>query len=309
MKSLLVSIVAAVLLCTQVLADDSEPTKADATASPKQGQGLHQASTMGGGVATFPDGEKLHVFLLAGQSNMTGSGQGSELKPPHNQPHKRVRIWANNRWEFFVPQRRFGPGLALAHRLAKRWPKDNIGIIKVAIGGTGILSFVPGWSFEQANRTGDGKKGDLYRDMIDTVTAARKVGDFELTGFIWKQGGKDSRWIDLSNEYADNFKRMIAGLRRDLNVPKMPVFIANAFSSQQIKQDKALYEEKLKKKRRPGLLTVFEAQNRMPEELAHTVTLHHGQLPTRPDGIHYNTEGQLKLGNMIADAIENYYAR
>ena len=54
---------------------------------------------------------------------------------------------------------------------------------------------------------------------------------------------------------------------------------------------------------------MFEAQNRMPEELAHTVTIHHGQLPTRPDGIHYNPEGQLKLGNMIADAIENYYAK
>jgi hypothetical protein len=125
MKHLLITTIAAVILCVQIRVDDSDPAEADARANPKQGQGLRQANTMGGGVATFPDGEKMRVFLLAGQSNMTGSGQGSELKPPHNQPHKRVRIWANNRWEFFVPQRRFGPGVALAHRLVKRSSRNR----------------------------------------------------------------------------------------------------------------------------------------------------------------------------------------
>ena len=32
------------------------------------------------------------------------------------------------------PKKRFGPGVSMAHRLAKFWPKDTIGIIKVASG-------------------------------------------------------------------------------------------------------------------------------------------------------------------------------
>ena len=108
--------------------------------------GFSQGNTMGGGQAAIPKDGKFRVFVLMGQSNMTGSGKARELKSPYNEKHDRIRIWANGRWEYFVPRVKFGPGVAMAHELADLWPDDTIGIIKVAVGGTGIHGFVKDWS-------------------------------------------------------------------------------------------------------------------------------------------------------------------
>jgi hypothetical protein len=38
------------------------------------------------------------------------------------------------------------------------------------------------------------------------------------------------------------------------------------------------------------------------------ISVQHGKLPVKADGIHFNTEGQLRLGMMTAAAIKTYYA-
>ncbi|MGB0580242.1 MAG: sialate O-acetylesterase [Limisphaerales bacterium] len=267
--------------------------------APAQGQGLKQASTMGGGKAAIPKTGEFRVFLLAGQSNMTGQGRANELKEPFNQPHERIRIWANNRWEYFVPKRSFGPGLNLAHELARHWPNDTIGVIKVAIGGTGILSFQPDWTKESADRTKDGRKGNLYRDMTEAVKAARKVSDFELVGFGWKQGGKDMRSKALGTEYLGNFRKMITGLRKDLGVSNLPAFIATYATREEFEN----YDGPINKSR-PGAYDVIKAHLDAAEKIPHVLTFSHGKLPCHQDGIHFNTEGQMTLGKMFADNIK-----
>lgn len=271
-------------------------------AEPAQGQGYRQTNTMGGGPAAIPESGKFRVFILAGQSNMTGQGRARQLSEPHNKSHDRIRIWANGRWEHFVPSRNFGPGVAMAHQLAEFWPEDAIGVIKVAIGGTGILAFAPDWTKEQADRTDDGRKGNLYKDIVDAVTAARKVSDFEIAGFVWKQGGKDSRSAELAKEYFDNFRKMVTAIRKDVDAPEMPVFIATYMSD----DDVGKVNEQLRK-RRPGLEMVLRAQNRAARDMPSVVAVHHGRLPTHIDGVHFNTEGQLKLGKIVADAVKKYY--
>jgi lysophospholipase L1-like esterase len=39
------------------------------------------------------------------------------------------------------------------------------------------------------------------------------------------------------------------------------------------------------------------------------VTVIHGRLPIHDDGVHFNTEGQLTLGKMVADAVRKYYSQ
>jgi hypothetical protein len=275
-----------------------------ASKSPAQGQGLKQADTMGAGPADIPTTGKFRVILLAGQSNMTGQGRAAKLPPPYNQPHKRIRIWAHNRWEYFVPQRSFGPGLKLAHELAAYWPDDTIGVIKVAIGGTGILSFQPDWTKESADRTKDGRKGDLYRDMTDAIKEARKVSKLELMGFAWKQGGKDMRSKELAEEYLANFSKMITGLRKDLGVPDLPAFIAAYATREEFENFGGAIN-----KGRPGTHAVIKAQLDAADRIRHVTTFSHGKLPCHQDGIHYNTDGQLILGKMFADQVKRYYAR
>jgi hypothetical protein len=176
----------------------------------------------------------------------------------------------------------------MAHQLAAHWPEDTIGVIKVAIGGTGILSFQPDWTMKSANRSKDGRKCDLYRDMTDAVKAAHKVCEFELEGFVWKQGGKDMRFQELADEYLGNFEKMITALREDLHAPAMPAFIATHATRRQFEEFAGTIN-----KGRPGAYAVIKAQLDAADKIPHVVTFSHGKLPSHKDGIHYNTEGQL----------------
>ena len=45
--------------------------------------GFKQANSMGGGEAAIPKSGKFRVFVLMGQSNMTGAAGAKELKPPY----------------------------------------------------------------------------------------------------------------------------------------------------------------------------------------------------------------------------------
>lgn len=262
-----------------------------------------------GGKAPLPTKGRFRVFILSGQSNMVGQGRMGELTKEHaayRKPHERIRVWSNGQWEYLIPAQRFGPELSLAHELAKAWPNDTIGIIKVAVGGTGILAFVPDWRKEAANRTRDGHKGPIYKDITGCVEAARKVSDFELAGFLWKQGGKDMRNRETAKQYARNLRRLVDGLRRDTGVADLPVFIGAHFSAEQLAE--AIEDPRLKKaaRRRPGLLDVLRAQAEAPKAIPHCRVVAHGRLPVRADGVHFNTEGQLTLGGLFAKAIVEY---
>jgi lysophospholipase L1-like esterase len=199
---------------------------------------------MGGGEAAISKGGKFRVFVLMGQSNMHGLARAAELKSPYTEKHDRIRLWANGRWEYFVPRtesghakdfrNRFGPGVSMAHQLADCWPNDTIGIIKISDGGTGVRAFEKNWSFERANHTFDGKKGSFYKDLMNAVAEARAISQPEFSGFVWKQGAADGTQKDLADEYYDTFKRLVSDLRLDLGAADLPVFILSTMNDQDL---------------------------------------------------------------------------
>ena len=263
--------------------------------------GFKQANSMGGGEATISKSGKLRVFVLMGQSNMQGAARAAELKSPYNEKHDRMRIWANGRWEYFLPRQRFGPGVSMAHQLAELWPDDTIGIIKVAVGGTGIRGFEKNWSREQAARTWDEKKGALYKDLMNAVAEAKRISKPEFCGVVWKQGAADGRKKDLAGEYYDTFKQLVSDLRADLGDSDLPVFVLTYM------KDEDLLKIKRQAGKRPYIGTVLMAHNRAGRDIPNVVTVHHGRLPVKADGVHFNAEGQIKLGKMTASAIEEVY--
>ncbi|MBT3381281.1 MAG: hypothetical protein HN742_06715 [Lentisphaerae bacterium] len=279
---------------------DGDGNQKDEEPSEWNTPGFKQANSMGGREADIPKGGTFRVFVLMGQSNMAGAARAAELKAPYNSKHDRIRIWANGRWEYFVPRQRSGPGVAMAHQLAEFWPNDTIGIIKVAVGGTGIRAFERNWSKERAERTFDGKKGPLYQDLMNAVAEAKEVSKPVFSGLVWKQGAADGTRKDLADEYHDTFKRLVSDVRNDLSAPDMPVFVLTYAS------DEDLAKKTLTGKRK-HLKTVLMAHNKAGRDIPNTTTIHHGKLPTNADGIHFNTEGQIKLGKMTAAAVEAFY--
>jgi len=321
---------------------DSVLTEEEAEAMKWKTTGFKQSNTMGGGEATIPKSGKFRVFVLMGQSNMQGTGRAKELKAPYNEKHDRIRIWANGRWEYFVPSQRFGPCVSFAHQLADFWPDDTIGIIKVAIGGTGIRGFEKNWSFERAERTFDGKKGPLYRDLMNAVAEARAISQPEFCGFVWKQGAADGTRKDLANEYYDTFKQLISDLRADLGVSDLPVFVPSYMNDEELLKavlsnmsdedllkakksasKRPLNDEDLLKvvlsymndlprakkppSKRPYIATVIMAQNRAGRDIPNVTTVYPGKLPSGEDGTHYSSEGYITLGKIAASAVEEFY--
>ena len=304
--------------------------------------GFKQANTMGAGEAPISKKGKLRVFVLMGQSNMQGAGRAENLKSPYTETHERIRIWANGRWEYFVPTQRHGPGVSFAHQLAEFWPNDTIGIIKVAVGGTGISAFAKEWSFERAQLTYDGKKGPLYQDLMHAVAEARKVSNPEFCGFFWKQGGADGTKKQLAATYFDSLEALVTDLRSDLGTPGLPVFIPSYMADGELLNQiiSAVGEEVVAKaeaaagkapksdverlealfsyleqtdglkafNKRAFIIQVIMEQNRAGREMPNVTTLYPGELPRIGEGnVHYNSEGYVILGKKTADAVEVFY--
>jgi acetyl esterase/lipase len=304
--------------------------------------GFKQANSMGGGQAAISKSGTFRVFVLMGQSNMTGAARASKLKSPYNEKHERIRLWANGRWEYFVPSLRFGPGVSMAHQLADFWPNDTIGIIKVASGGTGLCGFEKNWSFERAELTWDGKKGPLYKDLMNAVAEARSISTPEFCAFVWKQGAADGTRKVLATDYYERFKQLTADLRTDLNEPDLPVFVPSYMNDEALLRavlSKMSDEDVLKAKKsaskalendeellkvllshiyakgsfkafgkRPYIGTVIMAQNRAGRDIPKVTTLYPGNLPRiGGDNNHINAEGQIKLGKIVASAVEEFY--
>src|SRR5687767_13780741 len=95
----------------------------------------------------------IKAFILAGQSNMVGWGDSTKLPDDLSRGNDRVLMFEDSQWQPLRPHapvidlmRRvgltefsFGPEISFGHEMAKAWPSETIGIIKLAFGGTSLL--------------------------------------------------------------------------------------------------------------------------------------------------------------------------
>jgi Carbohydrate esterase, sialic acid-specific acetylesterase/SdrD B-like domain/Secretion system C-terminal sorting domain len=206
--------------------------------------------------------KKVRVFVLAGQSNMEGYGT---IEDAENDPGSLVDViqkdsagvWSSlgkpsnwttlddayiyfDRSESLVKtnvtvgqgayESLIGPELMFAHQLDQYY-EDPILIIKTAWGGKSLaVDFRP--------PSAGGTVGQSYQDMIQKVkevtqnlgTEFPQIGetDFEISGFGWFQGWNDGASDDFLNEYESNLYHLVDDIRKDLNVPNLPVIVASA---------------------------------------------------------------------------------
>jgi len=132
--------------------------------------------------------EKIHIYLLAGQSNMAGRGkveaEDSVIHP---------RIWMLNKELQWVPAREplafdkpkavgVGPGFAFAKEMAKVDQDVLICLVPSAVGGSKIDLWKPG-VYDSVT------KCYPYDDALRRTQKAMEFGN--LKGIIWHQGESD----------------------------------------------------------------------------------------------------------------------
>ena len=191
-------VVLSALLCATVLAaEDGEET--DAWAIPAQK-------------------ERFHVFLLMGQSNMSGF---AAMLPEDREPTPfvvRLPTKGDLRWEPAahplhnrLRSDRFGLGLPFAVEYLKGKPGVVVGLIPVAWGGAGIDRL---------------KRGTpTYADAVKKARFAATQG--VIKGVLWHQGESDTVAQARADAYEQKLHRLIADVREDLANDRLPFIVGN----------------------------------------------------------------------------------
>jgi hypothetical protein len=123
-----------------------------------------------------------HLFILSGQSNMTGTVKE-----------------------------------AFAARVAERFGKENAVVVIRQKSGRGIRFWVADYRQSTGRGLTDKKmtsNGMEYKPLIETALAAAKDQSFDTVGFIWMQGESDAN-NRLSEVYEENFVKLIKQLKKD----------------------------------------------------------------------------------------------
>jgi len=213
--------------------------------------------------AKQPGKSPLKVFILAGQSNMEGHGlvmgsQKGSLETLSKDPASATRykhlldkdgnwIVRDDVWLSYHGTK--GPltigssasGNSIGPELNFGWTvgdylDNQVLLLKFAVGGTSLAG---PWRPPSSGPLGDRKRGPGIGDQYDAMIAGVKKqlanikADFpdydgkgyEVVGFGWHQGWNDGCSTKDVAEYEENMVNFIKDVRKDLNLPKLPLVI------------------------------------------------------------------------------------
>ncbi|KAK1321833.1 putative carbohydrate esterase [Acorus calamus] len=223
------------------------------------------------------------VFILAGQSNMSGRGGVHNnvwdgVIPPECRPDPSIqRLSASLQWEeAHEPLHAdidvygvcgVGPGMSFANAVRSR-NAVMMGLVPCAVGSTSIDD----WS----------KGGKLYGTLIRRAKAAVSGGG-TIRAVLWYQGEKDAISEELARAYRPKMERFVGDLRGDLALPSL-LLIQVAIATGQ-----GPYKD-----------IVRAAQKAI--NLPNVVTVDALGLQIAEDHVHLTTQAQVQLGKMLASA-------
>ena len=264
-----------------------------------------------------PPNKKIKVFIMSGQSNMAGFGDSTKLPGAMRKGNDRVLMFEDGKWQplrpfkvypdklmkkFGLTEFSFGPEIPFAHAMAEAWPNETIGIVKQAAGGTGVLAWHPNWTAEQADRTKNAERGNLFKALTDKVKAACASRDCELMGFVWQQGARDMAFVDVAKEYLPNLKAMVDGVRKEVEAEDMPFLYGSWRPSEaNIPDDLSDIVPTEIEGKNSGAMWVLKAQWDAQQAITNAKMVIIRDLEKYPHG-HYNTAGLLELGRLFAEA-------
>lgn len=168
----------------------------------------------------LPPREKLHLFLLAGQSNMSGRGK-PDATSKQTDPRV-IAVGKQGEWKIATDPLHWdksaagtGIGRPLAAIIAASDPGITVGLIPTACGGSPIETWQPGKYWDQTKS----------HPWDDSMAAAKKaMKDGTLKAILWHQGEADSI-PGKSADYEKSLEALIRRFRAELDAPDLPFII------------------------------------------------------------------------------------
>lgn len=266
------------------------------------------------------------VYLLGGQSNMQGLGKVAELPEPMSREIPHAYFWNGQTFERLVVGQtkvsaranEFGPEVGFAIEMASE--TNPVYLVKYHASGMplhhgwngnvweggepvpGRRNFYPGETPDDENR------GTLYAAMRDQFQAAlehlSQSGQTPVVrGFVWMQGEQDSKDALSATSYAASLNRLRRRLAEDLRCePTLPL----AFG-QVLPHSPPLERFKFRDEIR-AQMAACDCNSGSPEAMPATIMVSTDNISLLPDTVHYDTLGQLRLGEAFAKAIKQLHS-
>ncbi|KAH0726124.1 hypothetical protein KY284_001989 [Solanum tuberosum] len=224
-----------------------------------------------------------NIFLLAGQSNMSGLGGVVKniwdgIVPPECSPNPAIlKLDANLQWvEATEPLHAdidvnvtcgIGPGMPFANSLLNKTSCLGIvGLVPCAMAG---------------NKISEWQKGTfLYNQLVMRAKASIVQEYGVIRAMLWYQGESDTMSQSDANSYKGKMQQFFSDLRNDVGIPELLIIqVALASGGKH-------YTE-----------TVREAQ--LNPDLANVVTVDAKGLQLQKDNLHLTASSQVLLGHMM----------
>ena len=244
--------------------------------------------------------EDFHLFLLMGQSNMSG-GVGlaaGDTKPvPQVLKMRYAKDGEEPKWAAGAhplhPGRpnkkaRFGPGLSFAEAYLADNPGVTVGLIPMAWGGRSIVQLSKG--------------SEIYGDAIRHTKAAMQVGT--LKGVLWHQGESDTVEQTRTDAYEKRLYRLIEDVREDLGNPQLPFIVGNLAEFYGTGQDHKAPD------RVARITKIKEILKRLPKKVPHTGFVEStGCSPAARAKVHFDRKSCVLLGKRYAKVYADLFAK
>ncbi len=156
----------------------------------------------------------MRVYVIAGQSNAEGAARSSGLTENRKRIPANVEYWFKVRKaSTFADFKTYGIEVTLAWMLSKTYPRDQIVIIKFAVGGTRIKDWDPD------------DPDSYYWQAVEDVRNAVGGRKHTLCGVIWIHGETDCKSKSGSAAYGTTLGRIIHAFRNSLGSGKEVPFL------------------------------------------------------------------------------------
>ncbi len=220
--------------------------------------------------------KNLDVFLLIGQSNMSGRGpmiaSDATTPIPGTWLFKDSLTWEPalnplNRYstlEFGASANQVGPGFGFATEMRRLRPGTELGLVVNARGGSSIVAWAKGTNY--------------YRDALTRARQGGKAG--KLKGILWHQGETDK----TDAAYLDKLVALMVSLRKDLGDTTLPVIAGQIVQSN---TSHAAFNTRLLQ---------------LPQRLPHSLVVKSDGLADKGDKLHFDRAAQITLGKRYAEA-------
>ena len=186
--------------------------------------------------------------------------------------------------------------------MAEKYPDKEFLLIKTSHGGTALYgAWNPDWTAEKAKAVEKGEFKQnlkLYTEHLNSIHKNIEIlkeggKSYQIFGMAWMQGENDAATEVSANSYQENLVKLISCYRAEFKVPNMPFVIG------QINSRYGEFKDGPKVVRQ-AMENVANADENVGI-IKTSIDTSWSDFPKHSDNVHYNEEGQKRLGIAMAN--------